>query len=119
MDNMKLTDEELDSIALTDDDIAELEQTATIGLSPRDHVQYKQSFEWLCNSRLKEKTAEAQYNKVMAGLDDKVEEIAVHLFWRGQPQQDWSMAIPQQKESYRKYARSIISLIRGEKGIEG
>ncbi len=55
-----LEDEELDKIVLTEDDIAELEQTATIGLSPKDHIQYKQSLEWLCNSRLKEKVTQSQ-----------------------------------------------------------
>ncbi len=42
-DKRLLTEEQLDAIVLTEDDIAELEQTASIGLSPKDHIQYKQS----------------------------------------------------------------------------
>ena len=79
-----LTDEEIDHITLTDDDIAELEQTASIGLSPKDHIQYKQSFEWLCNSRLKEKTGKAQLSKCQKRIDELLKINEEHRILNGQ-----------------------------------
>ncbi len=58
-----LTDEELNQILLTEDDIIELEQQATIGLAPFAHIEYIQNIELLCNDRLKRKTSQAVIDK--------------------------------------------------------
>ena len=58
-----LSDEEMAVILLTEDDIAELEQQATIGLAPFAHIEYIQHLELLCNERLKLKTSQATIAK--------------------------------------------------------
>jgi len=60
IEGAKLKNEELDHILLTEDDLKEIEQMATIGVEPDDHIAYVQNFQMAYDDKLKRKTAQAQ-----------------------------------------------------------
>jgi len=60
IEGAKLNNEELDHILLTEDDLKEIEQMATIGVEPDDHISYVQNFQMAYDDKLKRKTTQAQ-----------------------------------------------------------
>lgn len=50
----------VDSICCTEDEINEIEEMAKIGISPDNHISYKQNYELLHQRKIVEKTSKAQ-----------------------------------------------------------
>ena len=64
----------LTEITITKDDVAEFEQTATIGLQLDEHEEYQRRLKWLCEERLKERIL-AKISEVVEGAKLTEDEI--------------------------------------------
>lgn len=106
----EMTEEDISLIGVTEDEVEELEQQATIGIAPNDEIAYRQNFQLLFQEKLKTVAAFAAQQKMKDWLlsPENVERVAKWLYNHDGFIGDWYWKESERREKYLQEARSLL-----------